>query len=181
MKARRALCGFNSKYCCPGSSGVNAFCHDWSGVMNWCFPPVCLITRVVRHARACRATMTLATVAGIPQSKDGLDKYVAEQVKDPSCMKVREYCTDGWPKKKRLAQELKPYWEARANNFLLHGSCIVVPVSLRKETLQRVHEGHQGLERCKLRARIAVWWPGMQSQVEETVRNCHVCAKQTMP
>ena len=50
---------FNLRVCCPNSSGVNAFCFDWSGVLNWCCPPVYLIPRVIKHARACKATGTL--------------------------------------------------------------------------------------------------------------------------
>lgn len=50
---------FNSRAYCPGSGGVNAFCYDWSGVVNWCCPPVYLIPRTIRHAKACKAGGTL--------------------------------------------------------------------------------------------------------------------------
>ena len=50
---------FNSKFHCPNSSGVNAFCFDWYGVLNWCCPPVCLIPRTIKHAKACKAAGTL--------------------------------------------------------------------------------------------------------------------------
>ena len=46
-----------------------------------------------------------------------------------------------------------------ANNLLLHGSHIVLPSSLRAETLKHIHEGHQGIVRCQMRMRMSVWWP----------------------
>ena len=39
--------------------GLMHFCYDWSGVLNWCCPPVCLICRLLKHARACGAQGTL--------------------------------------------------------------------------------------------------------------------------
>jgi hypothetical protein len=50
---------FNSQYWCPGSSGVDAFAYDWSGVNNWLVPPVHLVPRVISHMKACSAEGTL--------------------------------------------------------------------------------------------------------------------------
>ena len=50
---------FNSKFWCPGTDGVDAFCYNWHGQNNWCCPPVYLIPRVLRHARSCNAVGTL--------------------------------------------------------------------------------------------------------------------------
>ena len=50
---------FNSRFWGPGTSGIDAFCYDWSGVLNWCCPPVCLICRLLKHTRACGAQGTL--------------------------------------------------------------------------------------------------------------------------
>ena len=43
----------------PGSSGVNAFAHDWSSNNNWLCPLVCLTCRVVNHLQVCNAAGTL--------------------------------------------------------------------------------------------------------------------------
>ena len=53
---------------------------------------------------------------------------------------------------------------------------IVVPMSLQKETLEKLHQGHQGVERCRLLAQHSVWWPGLYKDIQETVRKCPVCA-----
>ena len=54
-----------------------------------------------------------------------------------------------------MEPELIPYWKARKyltlkDDLLLHGNRIVIPTPLRKETLEKVHAGHQGVERCRL-------------------------------
>ena len=41
------------------------------------------------------------------------------------------------------------------------GNRIIVPREMRPEMLQYIHEGHQGKERCLLRARNTVFWPKM--------------------
>ena len=46
---------FNSKFYCPGSSGVNAFTHDWSYELNWLCPPISLIGACLRHMKLCKA------------------------------------------------------------------------------------------------------------------------------
>eukprot|EP00731_Ephydatia_muelleri_P032566 Em0024g110a len=49
---------------------------------------------------------------------------------------------------------------------------------MRKRTLQKIHEGHQGIERCLLRAKTAAWWPGLQKEVYNMVKQCQTCATQ---
>ena len=41
------------------------------------------------------------------------------------------------------------------------GNRIIVPREMRPEMLQYIHKGHQGKERCLLRARNTVFWPKM--------------------
>jgi hypothetical protein len=54
------LPSFFSRFCCPGSSGIDAFAFDWSNAANnWLVPPVHLIIRAVKHLIACKAKGTL--------------------------------------------------------------------------------------------------------------------------
>ena len=50
---------FNSHYAVPGTEAVDAFTVHWGGENNWWCPPLCLVPRVLRHARACAAQGTL--------------------------------------------------------------------------------------------------------------------------
>ena len=97
-----------------------------------------------------------------------------------------KYCRDGWPSKHKLNEVTLPYWEAcsRPNlkgNLLLYGCRIVIPMAKQKEILGKLHQGHQGIQRCRLRAKSSVWWPGLSSKIEQYVQNCPNCVKERVP
>ena len=102
------------------------------------------------------------------------------------CSRVKEFCTTGWPKKHLIGAELRPFWKVKKslslhNGLLLFNSRTVVPSSLQEETLERIHERHQGIERCRIRINSSVWWPGVSQCIAEKVQNCTTCAKDNMP
>ncbi len=112
----------------------------------------------------------------------GLSKYRKAQEEDPVCTNLKHYCHQGWPAKAAVSPEIAPYWKERSSltekdQLLLYNHRIVVPKFLQKETLQKFHEGHQGIERCRARATASAWWPGVSQQIAQTVQNCTECAK----
>ena len=105
---------------------------------------------------------------------------------DSVCSRVKRYCTSGWPKKRLIEAELLPYWKVRNsltlyNGPLLYNSCIVVPHSLQLETLEKIHEGHQGIEHCRMLINSSVWWPGVSQSIAEKIRKYTKCTKESMP
>ena len=50
---------FNNRCWNPGTEAVDAFTVDWAGENNWWCPPVALITKVIGHAKVCKAIGTL--------------------------------------------------------------------------------------------------------------------------
>ena len=52
-----------------------------------------------------------------------------------------------------------------------------MPTSKRSSVLQLIHEGHMEIERCKARARLCVYWPHINDEIENTVKPCTVCNK----
>jgi hypothetical protein len=102
------------------------------------------------------------TLNSLPVGQQRLQQYLEAQQKDPICRKVVSYCHDGWPDIWEIEPIVKPYWLARdrltvGKGLLLYGERIIVPNALQKETLHKLHEGHQGLERSRLRAKISVF------------------------
>ena len=81
----------------------------------------------------------------------------------------------GWPQTKvETPVETRPYWnyqdEIRCYEGLtLKGHRIIVPHSLRPEILQRIQAAHLGIEKCKVRAESAVFWPGINSTIDKLV------------
>ena len=126
-------------------------------------------------------------VVNLPVTKGRLLQYQKAQDEDRLCCLIRKHCKEGWPQKRNIENELTPFWKARGNlttdqnGLLLYGSRIVVPKSLRRETLSKIHNGHQGIQQCRLRANISVWWPGISNEIENMVKQCPTCARQFSP
>ena len=98
--------------------------------------------------------------------------------KDPLLAQVLQYIRDGWPEQTR--EDFKPYSSKRLELTELDG-CIVwcgrvlIPEPGRKHILGELHSGHPGGSRMKALARMFVWWPGMDREIEETVKHCAEC------
>ena len=57
---------------------------------------------------------------------------------------------------------------------------ILIPSDMRLEVLDKIHQGHPGITKCRKRAKQAVWWPGLSRQIEDMVSSCRVCATHRM-
>ena len=55
------------------------------------------------------------------------------------------------------------------------GSRIIIPKVSRQQVLREIHEGHQGETKCMLRAKTAVYWPGIYNDIRNIVGNCGAC------
>ena len=98
--------------------------------------------------------------------------------RDPSLAPVLQYVQQGWPD--QGDPNLMPFSAKREElsvheGCILWGSRVVVPQQGREMVLQELHEGHPGTTRMKSLARMYVWWPGIDKQIEECVRTCQEC------
>ena len=57
----------------------------------------------------------------------------------------------------------------------LHVEIESVSKEMRPKMLQYIHEGHQGKERCLLRARNTVFWPKMTYNIQQLIEKCIIC------
>jgi len=81
-----------------------------------------------------------------------------------------------------MGSPVKPFWKVRVvltlcDDILLYNNRLVEPPPLHNEILSRIHEGQQGIERCRMRVRQSVWWPGASNQAQQFAGNCLECAK----
>ena len=56
----------------------------------------------------------------------------------------------------------------------------MVPQTLQQDTFNKIHEGHQGIERCCMRANSCVWWPGLSTHIAQKVRSCTICCRDSI-
>ena len=82
---------------------------------------------------------------------------------------------NGWLTNKFVIRaDVKPFYPLRseitvADDLLFKSNRIIVPLSMRKEIKQRIHEGHLGQEKCKARARQVVYWLGINAEISDMV------------
>ena len=60
------------------------------------------------------------------------------------------------------------------NGLPLRGSRIVIPKSLCRSILEKIHTGHLKIEKCR-RARQSVYWPVINKQVDQMIKRCQTC------
>ena len=118
-----------------------------------------------------------------PAMHGTVEDYRKAQVADPVCLTVMKYCQQEWPDQHNIASEIKPYWKVRGNltvtkdSLLMYDRRIVVAKSMQRQTLEKIHTGHQGIERCRLQAKSSVWWAGISQTIANVVQQCSACAK----
>ena len=109
------------------------------------------------------------------------NKLREETLRDSQLSRLLQILQTHWPKAMHhLDVDLRQLWNARhllteVNGIVLRGSQIVIPKSLRRDMIQRAHEGHLGIAKTKCRAREVIWCPGMGAQLETVVAKCNVC------
>lgn len=108
-----------------------------------------------------------------------LEELIEETNKDEISNEVKEYVQKGWPKK--INEGVLSAYHAKRNELSMHEKClvlgerVVIPKSLRSRVLKTLHFGHPGIVRMKLLARRHVYWPSLNSDIEQTVRSCNNC------
>ena len=118
----------------------------------------------------------------LPTTERRLQEIRLHQDEDEVCSKLRLFCSEGWPEKHHLNCSLQPYWQYRAEitvqqGILMKDDRVIIPSALRLDILDKIHTGHQGIQKCRERAKSGVWWPNLSKQIEDLVRKCHTCIK----
>ena len=110
-------------------------------------------------------TWILMSVESQGSFSNKLDQLRKSTVQDEQLTRLKGYISARFPcDKKNLPTDHHEFWPHKEmlsieSGLITCGNRIIVPKEMRPEMLQYVHEGHQGKERCLLRARNAVFWP----------------------
>ena len=128
-------------------------------------------------------SVNMVELVNAPVTEEEVKK---ETQTDQLMSKVMKHVRDGWPPECK-EEQVRPYWLRRAElsvegECLLWGSRVIIPSMLRETVLTQLHEVHPGINRMKALARSFVWWPGIDKDIETTVKSCiECCTNQSNP
>ena len=107
-----------------------------------------------------------------------------ETNKDEELQSLKHYISTGWPaKRSQIPVSLHPYWNFRdeltvESGILMKNSKVLIPETLKQKYLKQIHQGYQGIEACRSRAREFVFWVNINSDLKEMVEKCDICQSQ---
>lgn len=110
-----------------------------------------------------------------------INEFVIETNKDTVLNDLKELIKNGWPNSnKKVKNQVKIFCPYKSELTVIDGlifrnNCLVVPKSLQKEMLDRIHYSHLGVNKCIKLAQDSLFWPGMVDQIRQKISNCHQC------
>ena len=119
-------------------------------------------------------------IESLPATERHLQEVCSHQDEDKICLKLKEFCREGWPEKHKMNDALQPYWQCKGEitvqqGILMKADLVIIPSELRLEVLDKIHNRHLGTKKCQERTKRKVWWPGLSRQIEELVQECPNC------
>lgn len=116
----------------------------------------------------------------IPVSSSDIKKEIRANV---LLSTVYRYVRDGWPID--IPSELKPFSRRSLelsidNDILMWGYRVIIPPKFREQLLRELHGAHNGVVRMKSLARQYLWWPGLDSEIENFVKTCNACQENSV-
>ena len=119
----------------------------------------------------------------LPARSDSLQEIWQATQADDKLALLKHTIMMGWPNNiNEIPQVLHPYWTfckelTIKDGLILKGTQIVIPNRKCEAILKQIHDSHLGLTKYKLCAKQAVYWPGVNDQLEQLVLNCQLCLK----
>ncbi|KAF4514255.1 UNVERIFIED_CONTAM: hypothetical protein B566_EDAN019553 [Ephemera danica] len=122
----------------------------------------------------------------IPIVDEKLNSILEATSKDKALQTLVLWIQKGFPLRKgKWSEELTFFWTYRSDlseqdGLILFRNRIIVPAyptQLRESILKSLHEGHQSLTTMRARARVAVYWPGLSSQLTTFIDQCETCCR----
>ena len=100
---------------------------------------------------------------------------------DTVYQKLKTVINEGFPvSKSHLPKCLADFWRVRedlsiVDDFIVYGCRLLIPFALRNDMLRKLHDSHQGIARTRDRARLAIYWPGIDQDIEKVITACKIC------
>ncbi|KAL7827885.1 hypothetical protein AOLI_G00310370 [Acnodon oligacanthus] len=108
--------------------------------------------------------------------------------RDTVLSRICDYVLRGWPRKVNESA-FNPYTRCQEelsiqDGCVLWGARVVIPQQGRAAVLQQLHQAHPGITRMNGLTQSYIWWPNLDSDIENIVKTCEVLGtveKRTSP
>ncbi|KAA3677171.1 uncharacterized protein DEA37_0006802 [Paragonimus westermani] len=99
---------------------------------------------------------------------------------DRALQRVLTYLRAGWPNDS-VGADIMAFYRVRDALTILYGCVMlrdraVIPALMRSALLRQLHVGHLCMTSMKAISRSYMFWPGIDQDIESTVRSCESCA-----
>lgn len=122
-----------------------------------------------------------AVVCQLPATPQRLEEIKQHTENDPQLLTVLYFIRQGWPEYlEGVPESVRDFYQVRGelselDGLVPRGSLIVIPAVMQEMILEKIHDRHQGLVKCRERANKSVWWPKMSEQISTKVQQCAFC------
>ena len=112
-----------------------------------------------------------------------LTKITAETQWDLILSSVHRLTLNSWPDSQgRVPRVARFYWGFHDKlsidgDILTKGEQVVIPLSCRDSIMADLHGSHTGINKAMDLARTCVYWPGMEADVTDYIKQCLACIK----
>lgn len=112
-----------------------------------------------------------------------LNEIIEKTKTDKELQVLKQVILEGWPNNfKKVPNSVKIYRKFQSDlsvqgDLIFKGQSLVIPQSMRKEMLERVHYNHMGINKCIKLAQESIFWPTMCNEIRQTISQCHLCLK----
>lgn len=112
--------------------------------------------------------------------KDRLNEYHQNQRMDAICSQLITFCQSGWPTHKPKGP-IGKYWQFQGEfQWVMICYCMAAELLCLKSwglKHEKIHGGHQGIQKCRLRAKSSMWWQDISKEIDNFVTSCPKCKK----
>lgn len=116
-----------------------------------------------------------------PITQHKLDRIRSATQSNKQLQSVLRLIKGGWPDRvSSVTHSAKDYYTGKdslstCEGLITLGCRIVIPQLMRQEIVERIHDGHQSLSKCRIRAQETVWWPKILADIKRRIETCTFC------
>ena len=123
--------------------------------------------------------MEIRAITNANPSAKRLEDLRYHAAQDPEYQHLQELILNGFPDhRSQVHESCRCYWNAREHlsiddNLIVHGCRL--PTTMRRQILLVLHESHQGSVRTKQWARLTLYWPRIDYDIDNIILSCKKC------